>query len=56
MANDINREAPRLLPDPMALDRFIDSQTGIRNLSEAVIVMALARYRQNRNLPCALLC
>ena len=38
MANDINREAPRLLPDPMALDRFIDSQTGIRNLSEAVIV------------------
>ncbi len=38
MANDLNREATLLITHPIKLDSFIDAQTQLRNLSEAVLV------------------
>jgi len=38
MANDINREAPRLVRNPNQLNEYISNQTALRNLSEAVII------------------
>ena len=38
MANDINREAPRLVRNPQQLNEYISNQTALRNLSEAVII------------------
>lgn len=37
MANDINRERPRLIGNPVGLDRLMRTQTLLRNLNEAVI-------------------
>ncbi len=37
MANDINRERPRLIGNPVGLDRLMRTQTLFRNLNEAVI-------------------
>ncbi|HEY1096549.1 MAG TPA: PAS domain-containing sensor histidine kinase [Alphaproteobacteria bacterium] len=38
MANDLNREASRLILHTDALQNFIDTQTFVRNLSEAILV------------------
>lgn len=38
MANDLNREAPRLLLNAASLDDFVNTQTMVRNLSEAILV------------------
>ena len=38
MANDINREAPRLLNSSQRLNEYISNQTVLRNLSESVII------------------
>ena len=38
MANDVNREAPAFTGNTRQLDEYINNQTLIRNLSEAVIV------------------
>jgi len=38
MANDINREAPRLLSSSQRLNEYISNQTVLRNLSESVII------------------
>ena len=38
MANDLNREAPRLVRNPNQLNEYISNQTALRNLSEAVII------------------
>lgn len=38
MANDVNREAPRLINNRVQLNDYINNQTAIRNLSEAVII------------------
>ena len=38
MANDVNREAPRLINNRAQLNDYINNQTAIRNLSEAVIL------------------
>lgn len=38
MANDIDRNAPFLISENASLDRLIDTQSLIRNLSEAIIV------------------
>ena len=38
MANDINREATNLSVNPVLLEDYLNSQTLLRNLSEAVIV------------------
>ncbi|MDC3286901.1 PAS domain-containing sensor histidine kinase [Alphaproteobacteria bacterium] len=38
MANDVNREAPRLINNRAQLNDYINNQTAIRNLSEAVII------------------
>ena len=38
MANDINREAPQLITNPVRLNEFITNQAGVRTLSEAVII------------------
>ncbi len=43
MANDINREAPRLVNNKSRLDDFISSQTVLRNLSESVIIDGTGR-------------
>jgi two-component system, NtrC family, nitrogen regulation sensor histidine kinase NtrY len=37
MANDINREAPKLLTSPQAFNTFISTQAAIRSLSEAIV-------------------
>lgn len=38
MANDLNREAPRLVRNRNQLNEYISNQTALRNLSEAVII------------------
>ncbi len=38
MANDVNREAPRLINNRKQLNDYISNQTSLRNLSEAVII------------------
>ena len=38
MANDLNREAPRLITHPTVLDDFLDNQTQVRDLSEAILI------------------
>ena len=38
MANDINREAPRLLSSRQRLNEYVSNQTVLRNLSESVII------------------
>ena len=38
MANDLNRESPRLITHPAVLDDFLDAQTQLRNLSEAILI------------------
>ncbi len=38
MANDINREGPRLLSNPQQLNEYVTNQTALRNLSESVII------------------
>ena len=38
MANDVNREATSLSDNPRLLDEYLNNQTLLRNLSEAVIV------------------
>lgn len=38
MANDLNREASRLVRKPNQLNEYISNQTALRNLSEAVII------------------
>lgn len=38
MANDINREGPRLLNNPAQLNEYVTNQTALRNLSESVII------------------
>ncbi len=38
MANDINRDAPKLVQNPKSLDNYLSTQAAIRNLSEAIII------------------
>ena len=38
IANDVNREAFKLLDDPNMLNRYLTNQTVLRNLSEAIIL------------------
>ena len=38
MANDINREGPRLINNPQQLNAYVTNQTALRNLSESVII------------------
>ena len=50
MANDVNREAFRLADDPVQMDRYLNNQVVLRNLSEAIIfdgtgeVLAKSRF------------
>ena len=50
MANDVNREAFRLADDPVQMDRYLNNQAVLRNLSEAIIfdgtgeVLAKSRF------------
>ena len=37
MANDLNREAPRLVSDPAFFNSFVDTQATLRNLTEALV-------------------
>ena len=37
MANDLNREAPRLAHDPTFFDQLVDTQATLRNLTEALV-------------------
>jgi two-component system nitrogen regulation sensor histidine kinase NtrY len=49
MANDLNRTAPELLADPPLFSHYVDTQSMLRNLSEALVFRAdgtiLARSR-----------
>ena len=45
MANDINREAPRLVNDQKLLNEYLSNQTALRNLSESVIVDGTGRIK-----------
>ena len=38
MANDINRDAPKLVQNPKSLDNYLSTQAAVRNLSEAIII------------------
>ena len=38
MANDINRDAPKLVLNPNSLDNYLSTQAAVRNLSEAIII------------------
>ena len=38
MVNDINREAPKLVLNPEALDNYLSTQAVVRNLSEAMLI------------------
>lgn len=38
MANDINREAPRLITTADKLNQYVSNQTALRNLSESIII------------------
>ena len=38
MANDINRDAPKLVLNPKSLDNYLSTQAAVRNLSEAIII------------------
>ena len=52
MANDINREALRLVNNQKLLNEYLSNQTVLRNLSESVIVDGAGRIkRQNPNSP-----
>jgi two-component system nitrogen regulation sensor histidine kinase NtrY len=43
MANDMNREAPHLLSDPQLMTEFFQTQSYLRNFSEAVLVDGTGR-------------
>ncbi|MEK9728767.1 MAG: ATP-binding protein [Candidatus Puniceispirillaceae bacterium] len=45
MANDINREAPRLVNNQKLLNEYLSNQTVLRNLSESVIVDGAGRIK-----------
>ena len=45
MANDINREAPRLVNNQKLLNEYLSNQTALRNLSESVIVDGTGRIK-----------
>ena len=45
MANDINREAPRLANNQKLLNEYLSNQTVLRNLSESVIVDGTGRIK-----------
>ena len=45
MANDINREAPRLVNNQKLLNEYLSNQTVLRNLSESVIVDGTGRIK-----------
>ena len=38
MANDINREGPKLIGNKIKFNEYLSNQTFLRNLSEAIII------------------
>lgn len=50
MANDLNREAPRLLSDPEYFDQFVSTQALLRGLTEALVFDSSGRTLAQSNL------
>ena len=54
MANDLDRQADRLLPDPEVFAKAMDAQSFFRNLSEAVVINRKGRVLARSALTFAL--
>jgi two-component system nitrogen regulation sensor histidine kinase NtrY len=54
MANDLNREAPRLLSDPNFFNQFVSTQAILRGLTEALVFDSSGRTIARSNLTFAL--
>ena len=50
MANDLNREAPRLIADPVFFDQFVSTQALLRGLTEALIFEGNGRTLARSNM------
>ncbi len=50
MVNDLNREAPELANDPPALNDYLETESQLRNLPEAIIVTSDGRIRAHSKL------
>lgn len=54
MANDLNREAPRLIADPEFFNRFVTTQAILRGLTEALVMDGSGRALARSSLTFAL--
>src|SRR3546814_11291683 len=54
MANDLNREAPRLLNDQTFFNQFVSTQAILRGLTEALVFDSSGRTMSRSNLTFAL--